>query len=364
MELKIPRREIFVTVRFRPRAPDFSSRYADERGVGTDAAEPILTVISYRPCPVPVRPRGTGMLFRWKGAGPFWTKVYYNGIPKMKSPKTTIKREAEAILRDRLAADPDAGILKEFRKLDCESLYDDLVTNYKINHLKSGDHLERRWRLHLRSHFGHMLAGKVEVDEVKKYVAKRMKKGAENASINRELAILRRMFSLAVKNKKVKADAVPFIEMLAEDNTRSGFLESRDQDALAQACGRVGLWMRAIFEVGVTLGWRYREVVNLRVRQLDFSAGTVRLDPGSTKNGKGRECPMMPQVRSLLAQCVAGKEPDDHVFTRDDGSPVRNFRSTWINCCREAKVSGLMFHDLRRSAARNLRNAGVAEQIV
>jgi integrase len=210
-----------------------------------------------------------------------------------------------------------------------------------------------------------MLAGTVTVDDVNKYVAKRMKQGAANASINRTLAILRRMFSLAVKNGKVKKDAVPFVEMLDEKgNVRTGFLASRDQDALAQACGKVGLWMRAIFEVGVTLGWRYREVIELRVRQVDLSKGTVRLEVGTTKNGQGRECPMMPQVRSLLAQCVAAKEPDDHVFTHDDGSPVKNFRGTWLKVCREAGVEGLMFHDLRRTAARNLRNAGVAEEII
>jgi integrase len=209
-----------------------------------------------------------------------------------------------------------------------------------------------------------MLAGKVETGDINKYVAARIEEGAENASINRELAILRRMFSLAVENKKVKADAVPFIKMLKESNTRTGFLESRDQDALARACGKVGLWMRTIFEVGVTLGWRYREVVDLRVRQVDLSAGTVRLDVGSTKNGQGRECPTTGPIRALLAQCIAGKEPDDHVFTRDDGSPVRNFRTTWINCCAEAGVPGLLYHDLRRSAARNLHNSGVAEEII
>jgi hypothetical protein len=35
-----------------------------------------------------------------------------------------------------------------------------------------------------------------------------------------------------------------------------------------------------------------------------------------------------------------------------------------INCCKEAGVPGLLYHDLRRSAARNLRNAGVAEEII
>jgi integrase len=121
--------------------------------------------------------------------------------------------------------------------------------------------------------------------------------------------------------------------------------------------------MRTAFEIAVTLGWHYREVISLRVRQVDLAAGTVRLDPGSTKNGQGRECPMTPMIRSLL-ECISGKEPDDHVLTHDDGSPVRSFRATWLACCKEAGVEGLLFHDLRRTAARNLRNSGVAEGVI
>ena len=53
-----------------------------------------------------------------------------------------------------------------------------------------------------------------------------------------------------------------------------------------------------------------------------------------------------------------------YVFTREDGKPVRDFRGTWANACEAGKVPGLLFHDLRRTAARNLRRAGVAEGVI
>jgi integrase len=65
----------------------------------------------------------------------------------------------------------------------------------------------------------------------------------------------------------------------------------------------------------------------------------------------------------LLRQCVTGKDQDDHVFTRGD-KPVRDFRKSWENLCTAAGVPGLLFHDLRRTAARNLRAAGVPEEII
>jgi integrase len=309
------------------------------------------------------RQRGTGRLFRCRGVGPWWTRTYHDGKPVERSTKTKNRREAEQILKRHLVEGPD-NTPKELKKLDCDALHADLLTEYRINGRKSIDHLERRWRLHLRLVFGQMLAGKVETSDVNKYVAARIEEGAENASVNRELAILKRMFRLGVENKKLRAEAVPFIKMLRERNTRIGFLESRDQDSLARACGRHSLQMRAIFEIGSVLGWRYREIIDLRVRQVDLSAGTVRLDPLSTKNDRGREVPLTPTIRELLAQCIHGQPPDAFVFRRPNGQRVRNFRATWINCCKEANVEGLKFHDLRRTAARNLRNAGVAEEII
>ena len=63
-------------------------------------------------------------------------------------------------------------------------------------------------------------------------------------------------------------------------------------------------------------------------------------------------------------QCIQGKGQHDYVFTRDNGTPIRDFRKSWHNVCHAAGTPGLLFHDLRRSAARNLRNQGTAEEVI
>jgi Phage integrase family len=69
-------------------------------------------------------------------------------------------------------------------------------------------------------------------------------------------------------------------------------------------------------------------------------------------------------VKALLSHCVHGRGSDKYVFTREDGKPVRDFRGAWTNVCAAAKAHALLFHDLWRTAARNLRRAGVAEGVI
>jgi integrase len=218
--------------------------------------------------------------------------------------------------------------------------------------------------LHIEPFFGALRAIEVTSQLAARYIDARQQEEAENATINRELAALKRMFNLARQSTPPKVQSVPYIAMLRENNIRTGFLESKQHDCLAAETGKIGLWLRAMFETGYTYGWRHEELLALRVRHVSLVAGTIRLEPGTTKNSEGREVSMTLPVKTLLTQCVHGKGQDDYVFTREDGKAVKDFRGVWASACEAAKVSELLFHDLRRTAARNLRRAGVAEGVI
>ena len=150
---------------------------------------------------------------------------------------------------------------------------------------------------------------------------------------------------------------------LAERNVRKGFVEDVSYQPLAEAAARAGSWMYAMFEVAFTFGWRFSEVLNLRVEQVSIADRTIRLNPGETKNDEGRIVIMTDRVRRLLELCVAGKSARDYVFTRANKKPVRDFRRTWKKICEQAGVSELLFHDLRRSAVRNMVQSGIPERV-
>ena len=91
--------------------------------------------------------------------------------------------------------------------------------------------------------------------------------------------------------------------------------------------GKIGLWLRGLFEVAASYAWRKSEAaVNLRVSQIDLSNRTIDLNPGETKNRGGTTVKMTERVYQIIAVCVEDKAPDDSVFTRADGSLPGDFR--------------------------------------
>jgi integrase len=117
-----------------------------------------------------------------------------------------------------------------------------------------------------------------------------------NAEINRELALLKRMFSLALQAGKLLYR--PHIPMLRENNVRTGFFEpDQYRSVLSHLPGGV----RPLIEFAYVTGWRIAsEVLPLQWRQVDFAAGEVRLDPGTTKNRDGRTFPLTVELRRVL----------------------------------------------------------------
>ena len=304
--------------------------------------------------------RGTGSIYQ--RGDTWWIKYYRNGKPYRESTHTNDPKKAQKVLTLRLAQCATGtfhGLKVERIKVD--ELAQDFLRDYKINNKKSIRDVTTRWEKHLRPWFSGMRAVNVDTEQVTRYVDLRQLEGAANATINRELAALKRMFNLGRESTPPKVVNVPIFPRLKESNARSGFLEDAQFTKLVQGSK---LWFRTLVECGATIGWRHHELLGLRFRQIDLEHKIVRLEPGTTKNDEGREAPMSETMLHLLTACTEDKEGDDYVFTRSNGKPVKDFTKTWRRACTNAGVPGLLFHDLRRTAARNLRRAGLAETLI
>ncbi len=303
-------------------------------------------------------------VYRRKDSKSLWIHYGYRGRDYRESAETNSPKKAAA-LRDLRKAELRMGkfVQPSARRVMLSELYANVIEDYRINHYASIEDLEDRWVKHLQPFFGHMAAAEVTTDLCKRYIVRRQETGVADSTINRTLAVLKRMFHLATECTPPKVQFLPYIPMLQENNVRTGFVETEARLRLERACGRIGLWMSALFEVGCTYGWRHGSLLKMRVKQVDANANVIRLEPGTTKNKKGLEVTMPRRVRELLIQCIQGKRADDYLFTRENGKPVRDFRGSWERLCNEAGLSGLHFHDLRRTAARNMRRGRVSEKV-
>lgn len=71
---------------------------------------------------------------------------------------------------------------------------------------------------------------------------------------------------------------------------------------------------------------------------------------------------MTQDVCLLLTECVRDKAPSDFVFTRD-GKPVKDIRNAWAKATTAAGLEGMLLHDSRRSAIRNMIRRGIPERV-
>jgi len=341
----------------------------------------------------PRRSHGEGSIFQKPGSKK-WVIQYYTYDPetggrerKREYTGFTNRKQAQNLLSDRLNKIAK-GEQFETTKTKVADLYDSLRLSY-LNNGNQGAARALGWRWeHLQPAFGGFLAAHLTTDAVARYTRQRQEQGAANATINRELASLRRMMNLGRRSTPPKVYSTPYIPMLREDNVRKGFVEDEEFSKLTANASE--LWLRTFLEMAYTYGWRRGELLKLKVRQVNLTQRTVLLDSGTTKNKEGREVTMTAKLAELLKAAVSGKKADDLVFTRADRSPVRDLRKTWSSLCvrsglgefvclrckqtwgrkkckcagRRRQYRGLLIHDFRRSAAKALRRAGVPESVI
>lgn len=323
----------------------------------------------------------------------WWVRFRQHGKTVRQSTETTSETKARTFLKQQEGKVAlKIPVNAEADRLTLDKAAELIRNDYETNGRKSGNSLEPRLA-HLLAHFGSTTRlSRLTTGHAEAYKAARLAAKAKPATVNRELAALRRLASLARHQYGL---VVPFVvEMLEERNARQGFFED---DAFKEVCQHLPDHLAALATAARITGWRKSELRSRQWRHVDLEHDWLRLEPEETKNREGREFPLIPEFRALLEVQRARVEEIQRktegvvpwVFARETGGPAGDFKRAWATACIKAgffrvervrdangmpvlgkdgtpltvKKPTRIFHDFRRTAVRNLVRAGIPETI-
>jgi integrase len=317
-----------------------------------------------------------GCVYRQAGRKIWWVKYKSAGKQQYESSNSSRKGDAIKLLRLR-EGDTAKGIpvTSEIGRMKYEEALADLLNYHKANG-RTTRKMEARIRKHLTPFFTGKKMADITTALVNAYIARRREQSRVTrrrtipvapATINRELAWLKHMFNLAVRAGKLMTK--PSIDLLQEHNVRTGFFEPEEYQSVMS---HLQPEVQAVVAFAYLTGWRTSEVKSLTWKQVDWSAGEVRLEPGTTKNKQGRTFPFTPELRALLERQRAQRVVCDRVFFRmvaqGRGGVKRpraivSFGKAFKTACRLAGCPGRTPHDLRRTAVRDFVREGIPQTV-
>ena len=313
---------------------------------------------------------------------PIWhIQFSVNGKQYRESTQTESYNEAQKYLKRRIAevsAGKFQGITIDRTKMS--ELLTDVIADYGLKDRHSLDSMARHLiDKYLMPHFGGYRASNLKVPVITAYMRSQKESGRSTASINRELGLLRRAFTLGVANGKVGHANIPDFKGLfqKEKNARQGFWEHSEYERFRDA---LPIDERGLFIFGYWTGCRLGEISQLVWEQVDLKGRVVRLRADQTKPGEPRIIPLggpggdlhdmlVEQQKRHAELCsdslwVFFRQGSKHAnrLSSRRGRQVTDIRKGWAKATEATGIHRL-FHDLRRTGVRNLVRAGVPEKV-
>jgi integrase len=326
-------------------------------------------------------------VFRKQGV--WWVDYYVNGHRKRERIGPD-KQLANTVLKKRKVEIAEGKFLDKRRPVT--TTFDELADTYlawvRPNERTGKPARKRSWKTHdlyaigrMRAYFGGKRLLEITPALVEQYrdwrkaTITRRKRLVTVATVNRELATLRRMFNVARRGLIVLKGGVPpdnpmaMVTLERERNERDRVLSAEEFQRLSEAAEP---WLRPILLLAYYVGMRKGEIRSLRWEQVDLKTGIIRLQSSDTKTDQGRVIPLNPVLRSALstippvlgcpwvfvnpAYVEAWRANPDGVNPRFHATSITH---AFTRACKKAGVKNATFHDLRHTFVTNMRRAGV-----
>jgi len=264
------------------------------------------------------------------------------------------KKLADTVLAKRKTEIAEGKFLdrKRIPKVRFEDFADEYLEYSKANKRNYGR--ERYLMRHLVKAFGDRWLSEISVWHVERHKAQRRAMVAP-ATVNRELTLLKHMFTKAIEWDRAKANPVKSVKLLREANARVRFLTGDEETRLLAECPEN---LRTLVIAAMHTGFRRGELLSLRWNDVDFANGLVTVQASYTKNGERRSVPMSRTLRGVLERLHQEQPDGEHVFRNEQGGPYVSPTTAFESAVKRAALVDFRFHDLRHTFASRLVMGG------
>lgn len=282
----------------------------------------------------------------------------YEGQQIRKSTKTRDRRLAERIHR-KLMGNIVEG--RWFEKLPGEEkTFSQMMDKYLKEHVVKlrSERSFQGYAKNLESHFGSFVVSRISPMMIHEYKVKRLQQGLKPASVNRELATMKKAYNLALKEWQwVRENPVTRITLEKENNKRDRWLTPDEEERLLKAST---VWLRNFIFFALNTGMRLGEILSLSWRGVDMDRKTVTVF--ESKNDEKRTIPMNASTVKMLEKMGKVRSiKTDLVFYSSCHTKLdaRNVRRDFQEAVKKAEIEDFRFHDLRHTFATRLIQNGV-----
>ena len=286
------------------------------------------------------------------------TQRYRGAIPEARTKAEA--EQAEVKIKNKIYE-------RKFGKISASRNFAEFVNNTYLPWARANKRSSRDDELHANvfcRHFGKKALNEIDQHMVEDFKVMRMKtitrygRQRRPASVNRELAILSGILTMAVDYEEIDRNPCRRVESLPENNQRTRHLSFDEEDRLFAAVEGPREHLRTLMTVAIYAGPRRGELLRLRWPNVDFDLNAINFT--ETKTNKDRSVPMEPIVRQALLELRDRNHDAEYVFTNPDTrTRYTDIKKSFSAACREAGVTNFTFHDLRHTFGTRLADAGV-----
>ena len=288
--------------------------------------------------------------------GWWWCNFVSGGVRRRESCKTKNRDEALAYLHRRQGKLASGECLTPDR-VRIRDLFQLLLEDYDVRGVAQSCIASLKVKSAINPILGDIKASKLTSAQINQYVQRRLK-DVKPGTVNRELGLLHRAFQLGYQQDPPLVGRVPFFPKLTEGDPRKGFLKPEHyRNLLAELSQELKL----LFVIAYHVGLRKGALLRIKWDQVDLAASCIWME--GKKTNRKPEPVAVPIYGDMRIYLEVQPRSSEYLFARGS-KRIKDFRASWMLACQAAGVPGLLFHDLRRTAVRDLRRAGVAESVI